>query len=209
MIIRIANFLCLCLALLCAAASGLQAQNLFANGDFEIGTKGWAPFVPDDSKPNDCKIEVSSENPHEGQSLRLSCNGTSRFAATTVIKGMDWVPGDRYRVSLWARAGDDFQPTPGTPGFMIRIGFYSDPTSWAPADGGNFHLTMGNQTSLGGAPTRAEELPKTWTKMEGVLEIPPNTAMVNTAIFICKGTGSVYVDDLVLEKVDNTTPLSN
>jgi hypothetical protein len=209
MIFRTAHSFCLCLGCLCVTASGIHAQNLFTNGDFEIGTEGWAAFVPDEAKPNDCKVEVSGENPHEGQSLRLSCSGASRFAATTVIKGTDWVPGDRYRVSLWARAGEDFLPAQGTRGFMIRIGFFSDPVAWTPASGGSFHLMTGNHTSVGGTPTADEELPKKWTKMEGVFEIPADTAMVNAALFIWKGTGSVYVDDLVLEKVDATTPLSN
>ncbi len=205
---RTARSLCLCLGCLWITAPEIFAQNLISNGDFELGTKGWAAFVPDDAKPNDCKVEVSGEDPHEGQSLRLSCSGVSRFAATTVIKGTEWVPGDRYRVSLWARAGEDFVRTPGTQGFMIRMGFFSDPVAWTPVAGGNFHLMTGNHTSVGSAPAGGEDLPKAWTKMEGVFEIPADTAMVNAALFICKGTGSVYVDDLVLEKVDATTPLS-
>lgn len=209
MMLRAAHSVFLGLVCLCSTATFVRAENLIPNGDFELGTKGWAAFVPDDAKPNDCKVEVSGEAPHEGQSLRLSCGGVSRFAATTVIKGTDWVPGDRYRVSLWARAGEDFQPAPGTPGFMIRMGFFSDPVAWTAAGGGNFHLAVGNKTSISGVPTDVEVLPKAWTKMEGVFEIPPDTAMVNAALFICKGTGSVFVDDLVLEKVDAGTPLSN
>ena len=209
MIIRTTIPLCLCLGIFLAAAAGVQAQNLVTNGNFELGTKGWAPFIPDDAKPNECKVEVSTKNPHEGQSLCLSCNAVSRFAATTVIKDVETVPGDRYRISLWVRAGDDFQPAAGTPGFMARVTFFSDPKTWAPADGGNFHLAIGNRTAIGSPPSSVEELPKTWTKTEGVFEIPPNTAFMNIALYVLKGTGSVFIDDIVMEKVDSTTPLSN
>ena len=209
MIFRATSTICLSLGILFASASGLRAQNLVTNGDFELGVKGWFPFVPGDVKSNDCAIEASSDNPRGMQSHRMSCKAFSRFAATTVIKDIEPVPGDRYRLSLWVRAGDDFEVAQGTPGFFVRVTFFSDPKTWAAADGGNFHLSMGNHTSIGNAPASAEPLPKEWTKIEGVFEIPPKTAFMNIATFFYKAEGSVFVDDVVLEKVDNSTPLSN
>lgn len=51
-------------------------------------------------------------------------------------------------------------------------------------------------------------VPTEWTKVEGVFETSPDVTNMNVAIFIWKGSGKLLVDDVVIENVDESVPLS-
>ncbi len=53
-----------------------------------------------------------------------------------------------------------------------------------------------------------QEIPREWTKIEGVFDMSADAASINVCLFMWNATGSVYVDDVVLEEVDASTPLS-
>jgi hypothetical protein len=194
-----------------SALSGVHAQNLLTNGDFENGAKGWNLFAPPAAEGSECKFEAVSDTPHDGgQCGRLSSVGEARYAITSSPRGLAPTPGDRYRLTAWVRAGQDFTPRANTPGFVIRVTLFGDPGYQADVPGGHVYLGVDNRAFRGVdvSPLNNEPIPKEWTKLECVFAIPEGTASLNVAVFVWQGSGSVFVDDVSLENVDNSTPLT-
>jgi peptidoglycan/xylan/chitin deacetylase (PgdA/CDA1 family) len=187
-----------------------QGDNLLSNGGFEEGTKGWSIFAPPDAQGADAKIDATGDAPHEGgQAGAMSCSAPVRFAIVNFVKGTNFVPGDRMRISAWVKAGSDFQPQPGTPGFMVRVSMFNDPSGSQGTSEGLFYVGMsGGVKGPDTSSFKDQEIPKDWTKVEGVFEVVPDTARMNACAFIWKGTGTLFVDDFRLEAVDKSTPLS-
>ncbi|MEJ0001560.1 MAG: hypothetical protein WDO13_21955 [Verrucomicrobiota bacterium] len=72
----------------------------------------------------------------------------------------------------------------------------------ADAPGGAFFIGAGNAVSRGTPAESTVALPKDWTKIETVIEIPPGTDNVFPALFAWWTKGAVDVDDFSIEKVD-------
>lgn len=192
-------------------SSEAHTQNLLANGDFENGTKGWSLFAPAEAKQAGCTFDVTGDGPHDGgQAAKLTSEATARYAIVNYPKGISCVGGDRYRVSAWVKAGDDFQAKSGTPGFLMRVSLFTNAGTFADSAAGHFYLALGGHTAMGSGlgGSSYEEVPKTWTKVEGVFEMPSDAASMNVSLFIQSGSGSIYFDDVSLESVDKATPLS-
>lgn len=196
-------------SLLCGA---LNAQNLLSNGEFEENVKGWTLRIPPETQREDCNFELSEEKPpRAGFSGKLSSVAYARYGAVTSPQNVNLVEGQRYRVSAWVRAGEDFVPKAGTPGFLIRITLFSSLNGNEDASGGHYYLGLGNRLTrgYGTAPLISDEaIPKTWTQIEAVFEIPAETAKMDVSLFVWEGVGSIYVGDAVLELVDDATPLT-
>jgi hypothetical protein len=118
------------------------------------------------------------------------------------------------RVSAWIKAGEGFQAEPNTPGFVLRVTMFTDEKDegggMAPAQDSSFYLGL-NGTAVRGqntAPFVNQEIPSEWTKVEGVFETSSDATKMNVGIFIWKGTGSLLVDDVEVEAVPDSVPLS-
>lgn len=193
-----------------AAASEPDDGNLVANGGFEEGARGWSVFAPPDARGADAKLDVTSENPHTGgQAGAMSCTGAVRFAIVNYVNGTNFVPGDRYRISVWIKAAADFQPDPGTPGFLVRVSMFTDTAGTQGGADGLFYVGLSGAVKGGDTNSFKDQgVPTEWTKVEGVFEVAPDTVRMNACVFIWKGTGTLYVDDMRVEAVDKATPLS-
>lgn len=187
------------------------ADNLLQNGDFEEGESQWSTFIPDDAQNAGCSWSVSTDAPHEGsQAGQISCMSDARFALVNFVKGYEFVEGKKYKVTAWVKAGADFQPLADTPGYIMRVSMFGAEGASLGGDGGLFYLGSGNK-AVRGPDTKAfndQELPKEWTKLEGVFEASPGIARLNVCLFIWKGTGSFFIDDVTLEEVADSTELT-
>jgi hypothetical protein len=185
----------------------LAADNLLQNGDFEEGQGSWSTFVPTEAQESGATWALSDKEVHGGsQAGEMSCTQDARFALLNFVKGHDFSAGKRYKVTAWVKAGSSFVPQSGTPGYAIRVSMFAD----GGGDGGLFYLGTGNK-AVAGPDTRVfndQDLPKDWTKLEGVFQVNPGTARVNVCLFIWKGTGSLFLDDVSLEEVDDSVPLT-
>lgn len=185
-------------------------DNLLANGGFEEGSRAWSIFAPPDAQGADAKLDTSGEGAHEGGLAGvMSCTAPVRFAIVNFVKEVDFIPGDRYRVSAWVKAGADFQAEAGSPGFVLRVSMFTDATGSQGGSEGLFYVGLNG--AVKGPDTSAfrdQGVPTEWTKVEGVFEVVPDTVKMNACAFIWKGSGSLYVDDFRLEPVAKTTPLS-
>lgn len=192
----------------CMSAS-LSAQNLIRNGDFEKGTSNWSLFAPADAKEHKSGLAVSSQGAHAGTNCAvLSSAGPARYGMVNYVAGHRFAPGQRFRVTAWVKAGEDFEPVAGTPGFLIRVTMFASASGWESATDGMFYLGAGDKTvrgkETGGFNNQA--IPTEWTKVEGVFEASPDTAKMNVSVFVWKGSGSFYVDDVTLELLEGSTP---
>ena len=52
------------------------------------------------------------------------------------------------------------------------------------------------------------ELPKQWTKLEGVIEVPAGVNIIGPSLFLEGISGTVYFDAVTIELVPAGTPLS-
>jgi peptidoglycan/xylan/chitin deacetylase (PgdA/CDA1 family) len=191
-----------------AAAPG-AGRNFLVNGGFEDGTVGWDLFVSAEDRTVDCKLGVTSDKPHGGaRAGQLTSDARARYALLQYVRGAAFAPGRRYRVSAWVRAGEDFEPQAGTPGFALRVSMFADKAASAQAQDALFYVGMDGRSVRGAdaSPLKNQEVPRSWTKLEGVFEVPPYTAKLNVCVFVWKGSGSFFVDDVALEDADDAAP---
>ena len=198
---------CLLAAALCLTGGAASAQqNLIRNPGFEEGLTSWGAFVPATTPREDCKWELSSEQPHGGaKCLRLQSLKPERFAMNANMLQVQ--AGQRYKVSAWVRVPAGFAVAPGTPGVLVRVDFPSkDNTFWKDL----VLVTLGDKVAL--VPNISKlansKLPAEWTRMSGVFQIPEGVTQMNVELFMWSGVGDSYWDDIELVQVDAATPLS-
>lgn len=193
--------------------SGLlaDAENLLQNGDFEQGTQSWSLFAPDESQLSDCGFTVTQDAPHgDDNEAKLSSSQSVRYGIVNYVKDHDFEPGQRFRVSAWVKAGEDFVSESGTPGYILRVTMYSTDDGWENATNGSIYLgTDDRLVRVKDVSSFAnQDIPQKWTKLEAVFEISPDTAKLNVSAFVWEASGSFYVDDVVLELVSDSTRLT-
>ncbi len=180
------------------------SENLLTNGDFENGARGWSLYDPVKSSAANCQFQVIADNPHEGGgSLELSSASSSRYAVLQYLKSANFAPGQKYRLSAWVRAGDDFEVKAGTPGFLLRVSMFGPNFS----NSGMYFLGFSGMGGDSPAALSGQEVPKAWTKIEGVFEMAANVEKVNVCLLVDSGVGHIYVDDVSIERVADTTPV--
>ena len=198
-------------AFLLSSLSTTEAQNLLSNGEFEPDVPGWSLVIPPESSEAECRFEMSQDKPPQGGlSGRLSSTSEVRFGIVTRPKIGALVAGERFRVSAWVRADKDFVAKAGTPGFVLRVTLFSNPKGNEDTPGGHYYLGLGNRLTRGYSvsPLLEEAIPGVWTKIEAILEIPPETVTLDVSLFVWFGSGALYVGNIVFEPVDDTTPLT-
>lgn len=204
---RTALYLASSYALACAALSADTMVKL-DNPGFEDGfNTGWSLWVAPDSLANNCHQELCSENPHSGVAcLKLSTDQISRFCIgrkeTFTVQA-----AERYRISVWVRGNAEFAPD--SPGFLIRVRLQSQETPGAGAGSIDLlHIDLNGKVTRNAVPATGIAIPAQWTRVSSVIEIPTGTTKMDIGIFFWNATGSIYLDDFSLEKVDASTPLS-
>ena len=172
---------------------------------------GWLEYwIPDQSQDKNCRFDVVADSPHSGVNcVRLQADDFARFC----IGGADFPvrSGEHYRVIAWVRADPAAQVRPkvvGSPqaaGFAVRLYLRQGN---ADAPGGHLFIALGNQVSRGAPTGSVTDLPKEWTKVEAVVEIPTGVDAVLPSFFAWWVKGPLFVDDFSVVKVDASTPLS-
>ena len=187
------------------AAPARAAGPLVSNGGFEEGTTGWGIFVPEESQDKACGFDVVSVMPHSGaKSGRLHSDDYARFSIGTAAIPVH--PGERYRVTAWVRPDPAAHVRKGAPGFAIRLNLRAGN---ADAMGAHLFIGLGNRVSLGEAPAGSTApLPKDWTKVEAIVEIPAGVDAILPSLFAWWVKGFIFVDDLSVEKVDASTTVT-
>lgn len=180
------------------------SENLLANGDFENGSRGWSLYDPAKSASAACQFQVVADNAHGGGgAMELSSAGPSRYAVLQYLKSASFTAGQKYRVSAWVRAGDDFVASSKTPGFLLRVSMFGPGFS----NSGMYFLGFNGLGGDSPAVLAGQEVPRTWTKIEGVFEMAANVEKVNVCLLVDSGVGRVYVDDVSIERVSDSTPV--
>ena len=196
----------------CVSFNVARAQNIIQNPGFELDKTGWGLFVPEESQPKNCQFVLSSKNAHSGSNgAEISSDDFARYSLT-VNAPIPIKSGERYRVSLWVKAGPGAEVKEGTPGCVLRLVLRngnSDTTGGgAIFIGMNGKVTVRPNENLSPLST---PVPKDWTKVEAVVEIPVFTDGVDNMVMGLFGwytKGTIYVDDVSVEKVSETTPVS-
>lgn len=187
------------------AYAGIQfsfGQELVPNGGFESGTAGWTLFVPQESQGKNCRFDTVSTSPHSGTNcLRFQSDDFARYGIG-VATGFPVQPGEHYRVTAWVRGDAAAQARTKAPGFAIRLNLLQGS---AAAAGGHLYIEPGNVVSRDTPAESTTGLPKEWTKVETVIEIPPGVDTVVPALFAWWSTGTIFVDDFSIQKIDGST----
>lgn len=187
------------------AVSQLRAaDSLLPDGGFENGIAGWKAFIPEESKDKNCRFEIISDSPHSGTNcVRLQSDDFARFSIGTGLLPVQ--AGERYRVSVWIKADAGAQVRANATGFVIRLGLRQGD---ADAEGGHLFISSGNRVTRSIPADPASALPKQWTQLEAVIEIPPGVDAMGPSLFSWWTSGTIVADDFSIEKVDATTPLT-
>lgn len=189
-------------ALTCLGIQRSPGEDLVTNGDFENGTGGWTLFVPDESKDKNCLFDIVSTSPHSGTSCaHFKSDDYARFGISPAT-GIPVAAGEHYRVTAWVRADPAALVRAKSPGFVIRLNLRE---GGADATGGPFYIEPGNVVSRDKPTDSFTALPKEWTKVEAVIEIPNGVDTVFPALFSWWVAGSIFVDDFSFEKVDTSS----
>ncbi|PAW80110.1 MAG: hypothetical protein B9S32_01900 [Verrucomicrobia bacterium Tous-C9LFEB] len=202
------------MAALITLANG-YATNEVLNPGFESGKVEWYLFVPPESQEKSCQYNLSNRESHSGKTCaEISSEDFARFGLS--YKRRLFVnSGERYRIIAWIKADSGAAVKNSTQGFLIRFvltqGKADAPKSPAIFIGLNGNVTI--ESLIDGTKLRglAAPLPTEWTKVEAVVEIPVVKEGVDgMQMSLCgqNTRGTLWIDDVSIEKVSESTPLS-
>ncbi len=184
------------------ALQGARADSIVPDGDFESGTGSWKIWVPDESKDQNCRFDVATDNPHSGAACaRLQSDDFARFAISP--GSFPAQAGEHYRLSAWVRADSAAEIRPNSPGFVIRVMLHPASADAAPAF---LFIGPGNRVKLGNPANPTWKHLTEWTQIEAVIEIPPGVDAIAPSLFDWWAKGALFADDFSIEKVDASTP---
>jgi hypothetical protein len=177
---------------------------LSGNGGFESGKTDWNLYVPGDSESKGCQFAIASgSGAHSGNACaELTSTEIARFCI-----GHTPVPltsGERYRLTLWYRAGAQTEFAAKTAGISVRMAFRKGRDD---VPGGKLQIGAEGLIVAGNPPLIQKSFPKEWTLLQVVIQAPPYVDNVSFDVF-SYAKGSVYFDDFSFEKVDSTTPVT-
>lgn len=190
-------------SLLAFTASNVVAQNIVRDPGFEEDTTGWnAPYIPNDSLDRNCTFEVVTESPHSGKACaRLSSGDNGRIAISPKGTPIPVEPGEKFKVSLWIKAGKNFEGQNNQSGMLLRMDMMNgrDSVGIVTIDWKGQSRLLSPQDSPKDFVT--EPLPIQWTKMEAEFVVPADTTSMRPAVFLWRGTGEFFIDDFVVERI--------
>ncbi|MFA6961595.1 MAG: hypothetical protein WC205_12645 [Opitutaceae bacterium] len=200
-----------------SAAAVAPGVNRIANPGFELGDTNWSSFVPGESKDKGCTFTISAVNPHSGKACgELKSAEYARYSAgPRTVDGGPILAGQRCRLTFWIRA-DTQTLTRSAPGFLVRMILWGEDGKQLPGDeaifvGVNGQVTTQSMAQRMDLSAYSELLPVKWTKVEVVLEVPDNLGpckLGRPEFFAHYTLGSVFIDDISLERVPATVPLT-
>ena len=185
-----------------------DVASLISNSGFEEGDSGFYLNVAGDSKDAKCRFSIDKTTFHSGaQALLLQSDDFARYGVGVKVPIHPLAGGDRYRVGVWIKAGADFQTQPGSPGVVLRL----DPASGYPPTPASslIFINLDGTVATGIFPPKnMKPLPKDWTHLEAIIEVPQGMDSMGATLFVWKAKGSLDVDDFTFEKVDSSTALT-
>ena len=201
------------------AAGGppVRAANLIVNPGFEDGTAPWGVFIPQESESKGCELIASKDHPHSGATCaEMKSTDFARFAILPKMAAEDFLkPGDRARLTFWIRTTQGVQ-TRGDVSFLVRMILVDDKGGGLPGAPALF-VGLNGRTSVQSLESEFQpggfegKLPTAWTKVEAVFDVPgsPGASRLGSpGFFVQYAAGEIYLDDVALERVPGTTPLS-
>ncbi|MEJ0001437.1 MAG: hypothetical protein WDO13_21295 [Verrucomicrobiota bacterium] len=196
----------LAFALAGAAAPWALAQELVGNGGFEQGAAGWKLVVPGGGQAGQAghdRFDVVTNSPHSGgHCLRLQSDDFACYGVAAPPFAVR--PGEHYRVSAWFRADPAAAMRPDTPDLALAAGFVIRLTlrqGNAQAMGAHLFLSAGDVVTRDTPAAPTTPLPRDWTRIEAVIEMPAGTDNVVAGLFAWWTRGALYADDFTIEKV--------
>lgn len=198
-----------------AAAPGV---NLIPNPGFELGDSSWTSFVPGESKDKECTFTVSTVNPRSGKACgELKSADYARFSAgPRAVESGPILAGERCRLTFWVRA-DTATLTRSAPGFLVRMILWSEDGKQLPDDealyvGVNGLVTLQSMSRRMDLSGYSDRLPTKWTKVEAVFDVPEmlnlgSCKLGRPEFFAHYTLGSIFIDDVSLERVAPETPI--
>lgn len=183
----------------------LASAGTAPNTNLVIGTSRWVLFVPDETHAN-CSAEPIAATKSGRVGIRLHSDEFARYAVRPQGLPTRVLAGERYRVSVWVKLEDDARIETDTPGVALRATLFSGPNSDFP--GG--HLFIGtNGVSRGTPAGLAAPRLGTWTKIEGVIQIPAGVREMMPFVFCWRTTGTIEIDSPSVTKVGADASLSS
>jgi len=186
------------------------AQNLIPNPSFESGTTGWGQFIPTDADGKVQPIQLVYSDVHSGTTAaEINVAGGARTAI--IVDNINVKPGQKYRFIAWVKFTDNAQLKAGMPGAYLRVTLLEARGKDIADPLGAFYIDLqgkvARKSTIG--KLAITELPRHWTKLEGVIEIPEGTNLTVPSIFLQGVTGTVIIDDVSFEMVPDNTSLSS
>lgn len=165
----------------------------------------WSLFVPVESAGAECAMHPDTvETPSKTPGLRMYSLTKARYAVSRDTTGIRVQQGERYRLSAWAKAGDDLTAEPGSPGLVLRGTLFSGEN--ANARGGHLYIGTAGVARKDATKLFGKEMPREWMKIEAVIEIPEGVALLKLYAFCWYTQGTMHIADLRLEKVSPEIP---
>ncbi|PTX95414.1 hypothetical protein DB345_14160 [Spartobacteria bacterium LR76] len=184
-------------------ASTLLAQNIVRDPGFEEDTTGWnAPYIPNDSLDRHCTFEVVKDSPHAGKACaRLASEDNGRISISPKGTPIPVEPGEKFKVSLWVKAGKNFEGQNNQSGMLLRMDMMNgrDSVGIVTIDWQGQSLFLSPQDAPKDFATAP--LPTKWTKVEAEFVIPEDTTAMRPAVFLWRGTGEFFIDDFIIERI--------
>jgi hypothetical protein len=195
------------IAVLSCATLQAQTSNLVNNPGFETSIEeSWGSWVAPESKTENCRYAISNENPHSGTAcMKLTADDFSRFCVGPK-QSYEVQAGERYRIGFWIRG--NAETAPKASGFAVRLTV----SPVVPGLDGSGHdlvyIGLDGKVKINSAPVSATTIPSQWTHVSGVIAIPDGVNKITFGLFMIQARGDVCLDDVSVEKVDASTPLS-
>jgi len=193
------------------SVGNIHSENLVLNGGFEAGKSGWGQFIPAESKSVPVSWDISETEPHGGSVAAVMTNPKeARWAMSQSGPRIPVKAGEKYRLAAWIRFGKDAKLEGTFPAAYIRLVFtdvgqkdVSDPRL-------HLHLGLSGEFAWSTALSmlNTTNLPTSWKKMEGILEIPPGADLVAINLMVHGVSGTIHWDDIVFEAVPAETPFT-
>jgi hypothetical protein len=157
-------------------------------------------FVNTDAVGAGCRL-----TPEAGTEIAiLSSDRFARFGLRSEGAEMKVVPGQKYRLTVFVKAGGDFEIAKAAPGIVLRATLFDD--TGKDASSGHCYVGEGG-VSFGSAHSVGEgRIPRDWTKIEGVMEVPVGASRMRFFVFCWNTKGSLSVRSPSIQRVDGATP---
>jgi len=197
---KFALWICLVLMIGCSKAH-VVTPVVQTQRDSELAAVKWNLFVPQESEGAGCRLTFDKIGSHSGkEAMRLTSLRMARFGIYADQPTPIQVKvGQRYRLTAWVRAGNNFAIEAGTPGLVLRATLFDRQRKDVP--GGHIFVGLGGMRRGDATLLSTETVPTDWTKIEGVIEIPTGTTQMILFVFCWKSSGTIWVDDISVTEV--------